>query len=107
MSDTPGTRINKYLSEIGHCSRREADKLIEQGRVTVNGSIPQMGTKIQRGDRIAVDGRAVSSPEEDFVYLAYHKPVGIVCTTDGRERDNIATSASSDIRIWRSGASLN
>ena len=104
MSDTPGTRINKYLSEIGHCSRREADKLIEQGRVTVNGSIPQMGTKIQRGDRIAVDGRAVSSPEEDFVYLAYHKPVGIVCTTDTQgERNNIIDHINYPKRIFPIG----
>ncbi|MEC7694396.1 MAG: S4 domain-containing protein, partial [Bacteroidota bacterium] len=55
-SNQPGTRINKYLSEVGHCSRRAADALLEQGRITINGSVPEMGTRVLPGDRVAVDG---------------------------------------------------
>ena len=53
------TRINKYLSEIGHCSRRGADKLLEQGRITINGKVPELGEKVQEGDVVAVDGVVV------------------------------------------------
>lgn len=84
------TRINKFLSEAGYCSRRAADKLIEERRVTINGSIPEMGTKIVEGDTVHVDGELISKTKEKPVYLAFHKPVGIVCTTDTRvEKDNI------------------
>ena len=58
------TRINKYLSEIGYCSRRAADKLIEQGRITVNGEIPEMGTKVSDEDQIHVNGKLVSQPKK-------------------------------------------
>jgi 23S rRNA pseudouridine2604 synthase len=98
-----GTRINKYLSEIGYCSRREGDKLIEQGRVTINGKVPEMGTKVQASDTVAVDGQQVSTPQEDFVYLAYHKPVGVVCTTDSREKDNIIRHVNYPKRIFPIG----
>ncbi|MFZ6052460.1 23S rRNA pseudouridine(2604) synthase RluF [Halocola ammonii] len=98
-----GTRINKYLSEIGYCSRREGDKLIEQGRVTINGKVPEMGTKVMPNDTVAVDGRQVSTPTEDFVYLAYHKPVGVVCTTDSREKDNIIRHVNYPKRIFPIG----
>ena len=79
-----GIRINKYLSEVGHCSRRAADKLLELGRITINGQVPELGTKVMPGDTVAVDGQQVGQPTkaEDHVYIAYHKPVGIVCTTD-------------------------
>ena len=84
------TRINKFLSEAGYCSRRAADKLIEAGRVTINGSVPLMGTKIVDGDEVHVDGKLISKAEESPVYIAFHKPIGIVCTTDtGVEKDNI------------------
>ena len=76
------TRINKYLSEAGYCSRRAADKLIEKGRVTINGVIPEIGTKIEDSDEVHVDGKLLSRPKEKNVYLAFNKPVGIVCTTD-------------------------
>ena len=58
------TRINKYLSEVGYCSRRTADKLIDQGRVTINGKVPEMGTKIIPGDEVRVDGELISEPKE-------------------------------------------
>jgi 23S rRNA pseudouridine2604 synthase len=90
MSEVKLTRINKYLSEIGYCSRRGADKLIEQGRVKINGVVPEMGTKIAPDDEVSVDDKLVSRPNEDHVYIAFNKPVGIVCTTDSEvEKDNI------------------
>ncbi len=98
------TRINKYLSEAGFCSRREADKLIEQGRVTINGKVPEMGTKVGRGDTVAVDGNPVAVTEDKKVYLAFNKPVGIVCTTDtGVEKDNIIDFINYPSRIFPIG----
>ena len=84
------TRINKFLSEAGYCSRRAADKLIEQGRVTINGEIPQMGTKINPSDTVQVDGKTIRKSTDTAVYLALNKPKGVVCTTDTRvEKNNI------------------
>lgn len=84
------TRLNKYLSEVGYCSRREADRLIDAGRVTINGVVPEMGTKVTENDLVEVDGKPITDRKADFVYLAFNKPVGIVCTTDTRvEKDNI------------------
>lgn len=105
MPETPKqTRINKYLSEVGYCSRREADKLIEQGRVTINGKVPEMGTKISEGDLVQVDGESISEPQEKPVYLAFNKPVGIVCTTDtGVEKDNIIDFINYPKRIFPIG----
>ncbi|WP_341226962.1 23S rRNA pseudouridine(2604) synthase RluF [uncultured Arcticibacterium sp.] len=98
------TRINKFLSEAGYCSRRAADKLIEEGRVTINGVVPEMGTKIAEGDEVAVDGKLISRPKEDFIYIALNKPVGIVCTTDvGVEKDNIIDFVNHPKRIFPIG----
>ncbi len=98
------TRINKYLSEVGYCSRRAADKLIEEGRVTINGSVPEMGTKISDGDEVRVDGKLVSEPTEKPVYIAFNKPIGIVCTTDTRvEKDNIIDYINYPKRIFPIG----
>lgn len=97
-------RINKYLSEVGYCSRREADKLIEAGRVTVNGKVPEMGTKISENDVVHVDGKPVKDAKEGFVYLAFNKPIGIVCTTDTRvEKDNIIDYIKFHKRIFPIG----
>ncbi|MCI5995081.1 MAG: pseudouridine synthase [Blautia sp.] len=79
-------RLNKYLSEAGVCSRREADRLIEAGRVQVNGQTASMGCKIRPKDKILVDGRPCSR-EEEMILLAVNKPVGVVCTTDKRWGD--------------------
>lgn len=104
MSDDTPKRINKYLSEVGYCSRRAADKLIDQGRVTINGEVPQMGTKILSTDDVRVDGKLISEPQEDFVYLAFNKPIGIVCTTDTRvEKDNIIDYINYPKRIFPIG----
>lgn len=98
------TRINKYLSEVGYCSRRAADKLIEQGRVTVNGKVPEMGTKVKPGDTIQVDGEDISIQKEQPVYLAFNKPIGIVCTTDTRvEKNNIIDYIGYPKRIFPIG----
>jgi 23S rRNA pseudouridine2604 synthase len=98
------TRINKFLSEAGYCSRRAADKLVEQGRVTINGKVPEMGTKVQPGDSVEVDGKKITNENTDFVYLALNKPVGIVCTTDNRvEKDNIIDFINYPERIFPIG----
>ena len=77
------TRINKYLSEVGYCSRRRADLLIEEGKVTINGKIPEIGSKVNEGDFVKVEGKAIEKSTQDKkIYLAFNKPVGIVCTTD-------------------------
>jgi 23S rRNA pseudouridine2604 synthase len=104
VKTTDKTRINKYLSEVGYCSRRGADKLIEQGRVTVNGKVPEIGTKISKEDEIRVDGQLINEPNEKGIYLAFNKPVGIVCTTDTRvEKDNIIDYINYPKRIFPIG----
>lgn len=104
MQEKKLTRINKYLSEIGYCSRRAADKLIDAGRVTINGEVPEMGTKITVDDIIRVDGKVVGSTNEKPVYLAFNKPVGIVCTTDTKvEKDNIIDYINYPTRIFPIG----
>ncbi len=104
MEESQLTRINKYLSEVGYCSRRAADKLIDQGRVTVNGLVPKMGTKISQKDEIRVDGKLINEPTDDFVYIAFNKPIGIVCTTDtGVEKDNIIDYINYPKRIFPIG----
>ena len=105
MSDPKLTRINKFLSEIGFCSRREADKLIEQGRVKINGEVPLMGTKITDEDKVSVNGKAVyRTKKKKMVYIAFNKPVGVVCTTDQvRERDNIIDYINYPTRIFPIG----
>jgi 23S rRNA pseudouridine2604 synthase len=104
MEEEQLVRINKYLSEIGFCSRRAADKLIEQNRVRINGQIPEKGTKITPSDEVQVDNKLVSRRDEKHVYLAFNKPVGIVCTTDTRvEKNNIIDYINYPKRIFPIG----
>tara|TARA_R110002033_G_scaffold35430_1_gene73666 strand:- start:427 stop:1161 length:735 start_codon:yes stop_codon:yes gene_type:complete len=104
MKEMEATRINKFLSEMGYCSRRAADKLIDQGRVTINGKVPEMGTKITMDDEVRVDGELISEPQEKPVYIAFNKPIGIVCTTDTRvEKDNIIDFINYPSRIFPIG----
>ncbi|GGW33483.1 23S rRNA pseudouridine(2604) synthase RluF [Arenibacter certesii] len=104
MKEKEGTRINKYLSEMGYCSRRAADKLIDQGKVTINGKVPEMGTRISDGDEVRVDGKLISEPQDKPVYIAFNKPIGIVCTTDTRrEKDNIVDYINYPSRIFPIG----
>ena len=98
------TRLNKYLSEIGHCSRRAADKLIDEGRIQVNGKTVLMGQKVSPSDRIEVDGILVEDNQENNIYIAFNKPTGIVCTTDTRvEKDNIIDYINYPSRIFPIG----
>lgn len=104
MTDNHFTRINKYLSEIGYCSRRAADKLIEEGRVKINGSLPELGTKIKLGDTVEVDGKIISALKEKPIYIAFNKPIGIVCTTDTAvEKNNIIDYINYPKRIFPIG----
>lgn len=97
------TRLNKYLSEVGYCSRREADRLIEEGRITVNGVVPEMGLKVSEDDVIKVNGQLIRNNEEENVYLAFYKPVGIECTTNSTVRDNIVDYINYPKRIFPVG----
>ncbi len=98
------TRINKYLSEIGYSSRREADKLIREGKVTINGEIPEIGYKVEEGDQVEVEGQKIVKSTIKKIYLAFNKPVGIVCTTDKRvEPDNIIDYINYPTRIFPIG----
>ena len=99
------TRINKYLSEAGFCSRRRADRLIEEGKVTINGKVPEIGTKVEKGDQVEVDGQKIEkSTKQKKIYLAFNKPAGIVCTTNRRvEPDNIIDFIKYPIRIFPIG----
>ena len=99
------TRINKYLSEVGYCSRRVADKLVQEGKVTINGEIPEMGTKVEEGDQVEVKGQRIEkSTKQKHVYLAFNKPVGIVCTTDRRlEPNNVIDFVKYPTRVFPIG----
>ena len=98
------TRINKYLSEVGYCSRRVADRLVKEGKVTINGGVPEIGTKVEEDDQVEVEGRIIKSTKQKKIYLAFNKPVGIVCTTNRRvEADNIIDFIKYPIRIFPVG----
>ncbi len=95
-------RLNKFISDTGICSRREADRLIERGRVRVNGAVPELGTKVSEADEISIDGKPLKAKEES-VYLAFHKPIGITCTTDLKDKDNIIDFLNYPKRIFPIG----
>ena len=77
------TRINKYLSELGYCSRRRADKLIKEGKVIIYGKIPEIGTKVEDDDQVVVEGQRIEkSTKQKKIYLAFNKPIGVVCSTN-------------------------
>jgi 23S rRNA pseudouridine2604 synthase len=95
-------RLNKFISETGVCSRREADAWIEAGRVTVNGAIATLGTKVAEGDRVLVDGRGIGAAKQ-HVYIALNKPVGITCTTERHIAGNIVDFVGYPERIFPIG----
>jgi len=95
-------RLNKYLSDAGFCSRREADRLIEEGKVLVDGRKAEMGEQVSLSQQISVDGKLVK-PEEKMILIAVNKPVGVVCTTDKREPDNIVDFIGFKQRIYPVG----
>lgn len=99
-------RLNKFISDSGVCSRREADKLIEQKRVKINGILPELGTKVALGDKVTVDNQTIAASAEnksDRVYLAYHKPIGITCTTERHVKGNIIDAINHPQRIFPIG----
>ncbi|MCQ2516200.1 MAG: pseudouridine synthase [Saccharofermentans sp.] len=97
-----GVRVNKYIASSGFCSRREADRLVEAGKVTVDGIIAVNGTVVEEGSSVCVDGLEVF-PEETHIYIALHKPLGITCTTDRRDPTNIIDYIGLDDRIFPIG----
>lgn len=104
MSDL--IRLNKFISDSGFSSRREADKLIEQQRVRINNLVPELGTKVAPGDVVTVDGQTIhasASDKTDRVYIAYHKPVGITCTTELHIKGNIVDAIGHKQRIFPIG----
>ena len=104
MEDKNLVRINKFFSEIGYCSRRETDKLIEQKRITINGIVAEMGDKVSSKDEIRLNGKLISGKGNKQVYLAFNKPRGIVCTTDTlREKNNIIDYINYPERIFPIG----
>ena len=95
-------RINKYLSQAGICSRRQADTYVEEGRVEVDGEIAVSGTKVLPGQSVTFDGKPVKI-QEDLIFLAFHKPRGIVCTASKEEKDNIIDYINYPTRIYPVG----
>ncbi|MGZ9675198.1 23S rRNA pseudouridine(2604) synthase RluF [Flavobacterium sp. GNP001] len=96
-------RLNKFIGETGYCSRREADKIIEEGRVTINGVVPELGTKVGPHDEVRIDGKLIREKTEKPVYLAFNKPVGIECTTNLDVRNNIVDYINYPKRIFPIG----
>lgn len=103
MTQDTGKRLNKFISETGFCSRREADRLIEQGRVTINGLVPEMGTKVQSGDDVRVDDKPISATVDKPIYIALNKPTGITCTTERDIPGNIVDFVGHKKRIFPIG----
>jgi 23S rRNA pseudouridine2604 synthase len=106
MTNNPesiGIRVNKFLSEVGYCSRREADKLLTEGRITINGLVPEMGTKVFPNDEVRIDGKWIRQKEEQPIYLAFNKPVGIECTTNQSVKNNIVDYLNYPKRIFPIG----
>ena len=101
-TDNEGIRLNKYIASSGLCSRREADTLIESGKVTINGETAVQGSKVMDGDIVLVNGRKVT-PDDDMIYIAFNKPLGVTCTTDKRDPSNIIDYIGFDERIFPVG----
>jgi 23S rRNA pseudouridine2604 synthase len=95
-------RLNKYISETGVCSRREADKWISEGRVTLNGAPATLGHKVAPGDEVRIDGNLIGAKKQ-AIYIALNKPVGITCTTETQVEDNIVQFVGHSERIFPVG----
>ena len=101
-------RLNKHISDTGFCSRRDADRLIAEGRVTVNGLRARIGAEVGEGDEVRVDGQALKARtaakgQRRHVYIALYKPVGITCTTESGVKDNIVDFVGHQERIFPIG----
>ncbi|MBR2993568.1 MAG: pseudouridine synthase [Clostridiales bacterium] len=101
-TDSEGIRLNKYIASSGLCSRREADALIESGKVTINGEAAVQGTKVMDGDIVEVSGKKIT-PDDSMVYIAFNKPLGVTCTTDQRDPSNIIDYIGYSERIFPVG----
>ncbi|MBO4681057.1 MAG: pseudouridine synthase [Clostridiales bacterium] len=97
-----GVRLNKYVSSSGMCSRREADRLIESGKVKINGVTADLGSRVFDGDTVEVDGKPIV-PEDNSIYIAFNKPLGVTCTTDRRDPSNIIDYIAFKERIFPIG----
>ena len=102
MEENKGIRLNKYISDAGHCSRREADRWIEEGRVYIDGRKGTLGDRVLPGMKVTIQGERVKAQSKN-VYIALNKPVGIVCTTDKREPMNVVDFVDHDRRIYPIG----
>lgn len=96
-------RINKYIAQSGYCSRRQADVLVADGTVTINGHKAEPGSQVQEGDTVKVGNKVIGQKSVQKVYIAYHKPVGIMCTTDQSKKDNIIDAINFKQRIFPIG----
>jgi len=103
VMDNEQVSLNKYISSSGFCSRREADKLIEQARVTVNGELALPGAKVSAGDTVAVDGEPIKTSKKRPIYIAFNKPVGVTSTTDLKDKTNIISFINHPKRIFPVG----
>ncbi len=101
-TDSEGIRLNKYIASSGLCSRREADTLIENGKVTINGEPAVQGSKVFDGDVVEVSGHTII-PDDDMIYIAFNKPLGVTCTTDRRDPSNIIDYIGYKDRIFPVG----
>ncbi len=101
-ASSPSININKYISSTGICSRREADRIIMNGRVRINGKVAQLGNRVQEGDQVTLDNKLLKHRAEK-VYIAHYKPKGIVSTTDSKERKNIIKYIGFPQRIFPIG----
>ncbi len=97
------TRLNKYISDSGYCSRREADRFIESGKVTINKVTATLGDRVSPGDQVRVNGNLIESDSEPYVYLALNKPVGVTSTTDQSDRSNVIDFVNYPSRIFHIG----
>ena len=102
MKNKSSTNLNKFISSTGICSRREAEKLIIAGRVTINGKPTQLGNRVVEGDVVKIDGRLLKAKPKTL-YVAFNKPVGIVCTTDSKEKKNIVRYINHPERLFPVG----
>lgn len=102
IDDNQGIQINKYISNSGFCSRREAEKLIDQARVTINNDLALLGSRVQPGDEVHIDGESIKSKQKP-IYIALHKPIGVTSTTDTKDKTNIITFMNFHKRIFPVG----
>lgn len=102
MEEATSKSLNKYISETGVCSRREADRRIEAGRVKINGQVARKGNRVEANDVVLMDDKPLKSKPKS-IYLAYHKPVGVTCTTDRKDKTNILDAINYPKRIFPIG----